>query len=159
MRFQAHYVVRVASAQSFAPLEHAAVSCGGIKAMHKDGGFYVFLEPLPVEGTITVSCPGYSASQQKCRTSGRGVVYLSRNGAPRTELRLMAALPAATGEQKLTVVFTDSVQPQILDGCTLDHGFGRTRIAGFDRAASVITLEEPLTRPLPHGMQLTVRTE
>ena len=60
MRFCAYYVLRAAGAQSFAPLEKARVVCGELTASHRDGGFYVFLSPLPPGAEITVSCPGYS---------------------------------------------------------------------------------------------------
>lgn len=156
MRFQAYYAVRAACAQSFAPLEHVRVCCGSIAAAHRDGGFYVFLQPLPPGAEITAECPGYAPAAVAVLPSGRGNVYLRREGVPQKQLTLLAGKPVPTGEREIAAVFTDNVQPQVLEGCTLDYGFGRSRIAGFDRISSVITLEEPLKKPLPHGMQLTI---
>lgn len=158
MRFCAYYVLRAAGAQSFAPLEKARVVCGELTASHRDGGFYVFLSPLPPGAEITVSCPGYSTAVVKVGASGKGNAYLRQNGAPPARLDFIAAIPAETGASELTAAPAGNA-PQVLDGCTLDYGFGWTKIQHYDRITSVMKLEQPLRQAVPRGTALTVFAE
>lgn len=158
MRFHAYYVLRAAGAQSFAPLEKAHATCGGLTASHRDGGFYVFLSPLPPGAEITVSCPGYSTAVVKAGDSGRRNVYLRQNGAAPVRLAFITAITAETGADEL-IAAPAGTAPQVLDGCTLDYGFGRVKIQHYDRAASVMKLEQPLKKAVPRGMTLTVFAE
>lgn len=154
MRISAQYIVRVASARTFAPLEKAQVRCGALSSMHKDGGFYVFLSP--VGGKITVSCPGFGGTVTECAPAGRSTVYLAEKDAEPLSLTALCADNYAAGSREIRAVFTDGFVPQVLDGCTADTGKEKLVILSYDRASGVITAAQPLGGKLAKGSRLVI---
>jgi hypothetical protein len=60
MKITVTSIIRIADSETFAPVETAVVSSAGVRAMHRDGGYYVFVNPFAANSSIDISCDGYA---------------------------------------------------------------------------------------------------
>ena len=152
----AHLVIRAASAETFLPLDSViAISQGGQRAMHKDGGYYVFLKPLAENEIISLSCQGFQSCEIP-HTASRMTAFLHPISENRTELSLLAAESAKKGETVIAAAFTEGYVPQVLDGSRLIYGNAEAIIESFDAATQKITLTAPLKKAVAQGASLKI---
>lgn len=155
MRISVSFVLRVGGAESFSPLEKAVVTKDGERAMHRDGGYYVFITPMREGERISVSMQGY-APRELCWDGGKSAaVYLRSNNIPPTELTLLAAEQANKGAESITVVSPAGQLPAMLEGCTLRCGKHSAAITGWDRASGVVSVP-PFGGKISQGQSVTV---
>ena len=158
MKFSARYIVRAASSQTYAPLEKAQVRCGALIPLHKDGGYYVFLDPTDGK-TITISCTGYSDAEITPDPAGRSTVYLTPKGAEPLPLEALAAETTAAGASEIRAAFIGGFVPQVLDGCAIEADGDKLTISAYDSISAAITTAEPLKRQLAKGSRIIITSK
>ncbi len=155
MRISVSFVLRLGGADSLAPLEKAMVYKDGERAMHRDGGYYVFITPMKSGERITVSASGFLPTELHWDGGFSAAVYLSREGVQPRELTLLSAGKYDKGAQEITAVCPGGTLPAMLEGCTLKYGKHVAAIVGWNRAAGIIKLP-PLEEKITQGQSLTV---
>lgn len=155
MRISVSFVLRLGGADSLAPLEKAMVYKDGERAMHRDGGYYVFITPMKPWERITVSAPGFLPEELRWDGGFSAAAYLCREGVPPRELTLLSAGKYDKGAQEIAAVCPGGTLPAMLEGCTLKYGKHAAVISGWDRSAGVIKLP-PLEEKITQGQSLTV---
>ncbi|MGN0596245.1 MAG: hypothetical protein ACI4J1_02815 [Ruminiclostridium sp.] len=155
MRITVSFVLRVGGSDSFAPVEKAVVLKEGERAMHRDGGYYVFVSPMKMEEKITVSAYGYQPFDFIWNGESSAAVYLESKNIPPREITLLFAAKYAKGAENLSVVSPVGTLPQMLEGCTIRYGKHSSVISQWNRAEGTITLP-PISESIAQGQSLTV---
>ncbi len=154
MKISVSFVLRIGSADTLAPLENAFVSRNGERAMHRGGGYYVFITPMKAGDIILVEAPGYPRREYVTSGEASAVMYLGKYGPPR-ETALMSARKYDAGAERIAVVCPDGDPPAMLEGCTLRYGKSSDEIAGWDRTSGVLTIP-PAKEKISQGQTITV---
>ncbi len=155
MKICAEFVVRVAGSDTLSPLEKASVvSEGGEEALHKDGGYYVFVRPIRKGSAVRISAVGYEPCQTLFSGQRLAVVYAKSSTNPPRSVSFFAAAPAKKGERTVAAAFVGEDPPQIADGCVMRHGGNEYAVAGYDAASGIITADRPLSADIRQGDEL-----
>ncbi len=152
MHIRAEFVLRLAGADDFSPIENAKVtSQTGEEAMHKYGGFYVFLRPLRESEAVFADAPGYEPETTRYLGNTNIVLYLKSKSVPPQTIAFYAGAPAKKGDSKIKVSFAAGNAPEVLNGCRIKCGDNEYGIAAYDVVNSVITTDEPLMEDIRRG--------
>jgi len=154
MKIRLSFVLRLGSADTLVPLENAIVSKSGERAMHRAGGYYVFITPMRDAERISVEAPGYPRKEYVPNGKDSAVIYLSKYDFT-TDTALMSAKKYDKGAEKIVVVCPNGTLPAMLEGCTLCYGKSSADIVGWDRTLGVLTIS-PAKENISQGQTLTV---
>ncbi len=154
MKIRLSFVLRLGSADTLAPLEKAIVSKSGERAMHRDGGYYVFVTPMKAAERISVEAPGYSKTEFVTSGESSAVMYLDKYGLSH-DTALMSAKKNDKGAEKISVVCPAGELPAMLEGCMLRYGESSSDIVSWDRTSGVMTIT-PAKENISQGQTLTV---
>ena len=158
MRITVSFVLRAAGADSFAPLEKAVVLKNGERAMHRDGGYYVFITPMREGEVISVNAPGYQPTELRWNGESSDAAYLMSTRVPPQEIMLMAAGKYPKGAEELSVVCPGGTLPLMAEGCTLRYGKHSAVVSGWNRASGVVILP-PTVENIAQGQSLTLTAQ
>ncbi len=157
MHIRAEFVLRLAGADNFSPIENAKVmSETGEEAMHKYGGFYVFLRPLRVGSAVFAAAPGYEPETARYMGDTLLVLYLKSIAAPSKTVTFFAGALTKKGDSRIKAAFVSGNAPKVLNGCNIKCGDSEYIIAAYDSVSGVITTDKPLIRDIRRGDKITL---
>lgn len=146
-------IIRLADSGTFSPVERALVTAAGVRAMHRDGGYYVFVSSPPDGADVEISCAGYQpASVKPC---GSCTVYLTPLTPTETAVQLFVSEYDADS-RSLTVMSAGGELPAVLEQSVAELSGQSVRIVGYDRCTGVLTLEKALKKKPAKGQTLTI---
>ncbi len=161
MRFQLELVIRIAGSDTFMPIEKAqAVSYENREsAVHKDGGYYVFVRPLSEGAVISINAAGYEPEEIKFNGERMITIYLKSRINPPQSVKFFAAALTKKGELKIKAAFVDGSVPAVLEGCCVKRGGSQYIIKSYDRLSAEIVVDKPLIRDIHRGDAMEIFVE
>ncbi len=156
MKITVTSIIRIANSETFAPVETAVVSSAGVRAMHRDGGYYVFVTPFAANSSIDISCDGYSPiSIVACE---KRTAYLKPLHTVTVATQLYVSEYDADN-RALAIISADGDLPFVLEESFAAISDERVRIVGYDRGKGVLTLEKAFKKKPSKGQSIIVSAE
>ena len=156
MKITVTSIIRIANSETFAPLETAVVSSAGARAMHRDGGYYVFVTPFAANGSIDISCDGYAPIS--IVASEKRTVYLKPLHTAAATTQLYVSEYNAEN-RSIAIISAGGDLPFVLEESFAAISDERVRIVGYDRSKGVLTLEKAFKKKPSKGQSIIVSAE
>ncbi len=153
MRLRAEFVVRIAGSDNFAPVEKALVVSYDNResAVHKDGGYYVFVHPLSKGARVSIKASGYEPEEIEFNGERFVTMYLKNKINPPQSIKFFAAAPSKKGDSHIKAAFLEGFIPAVLEGCRIKRAESQYIIKSYDRLSAEIITDKPLIKDMRRG--------